>query len=257
MPRKPTGRPTGRPRKDREALEAVALIQKTGVTEEEAAKAKGIGARTLRRAKAATPRGASGAPKAPPSGSHVGAIGKVELPQGGAVSGRPDLLELVRRILDARNGAARAELDEGLAVHVAGGEAALAPWLARPIRAVEIDRDELVTLREGLGFALGVARTAEAGGPQLRALGILDRLAKSVSVVSARRPRDERPDEVDERVRGAMDACVDHLLRHTREAAAKLERDRAELAAWASTNLGPRLAAELERSVGAMLTGGA
>jgi hypothetical protein len=102
----------------------------------------------------------------------------------------------------------------GLDVYQRGGEEALAPWLTRPIAAVELSGDELDALREGLAFAVGVARSADAGGPQLRALGIVERLAKSVSVVTSRRPAEPKPDEVQEALRQAADECVEHLMRH-------------------------------------------
>lgn len=257
MPRTPRNSPNppGRPPKKAQVAEALAIAAKTGESLEEAAKKAGVSRSAVHAHKA---RKAAPASKRTPSKAPARvapATSAVELPQGGAVSMVPDLLELVRRILDARYAPARAELDDGLAVHVAGGEPALAAWLSRPIARVEIDGDELDALREGLGFAVGVARAADAGGPQLRALGIVDRLGKSISVVASRRPHEPKPDEVHEALRGAADTAVEHLLRHTREVAAKLTRDRGALATWARQELAPRVAAELLGKVGEMLGG--
>ncbi len=255
MPRTPRNSPNppGRPPKKREAAAALAIAEKTGESIEEAARKAKVAPSTVHAHKAAGARKASRARSRAPAPPAPGSPA-AELPQGGAVSTRPDLLELVRRILDARNAGARAELDDGLAVHVAGGEPALAVWLARPIARVEIDGDELDALREGLGFAVGVARSAEAGGPQLRALGIVDRLGKSISVVASRRPHVPAPDEVHEAIRGEMNTTVEQLLRHTREAAAAFNAARTDLVTWAA-NLGPVLGPELLRRVDAMLGG--
>lgn len=263
MPRKPRNspRPNGRPPKTAQAAEAEAIAERTGVSLDEAAVAAKIAPRTLRghRAKRRAVKGAPDArpparlppkPLAPPtpSGGGHGAA----LPQGGAVSGRPDLLELVRRILDARNGAALAELEEGLVV-AARGEAELVAWLVRPVVALSLDVDELDALSRGLDLAVEIVSRAQPGGPQLRALRELTSLGKSVAAVRARRPAALAPDAVDERVRGAMDTCVEHLLRHTREATAKLDRDRAALAADV---LGGKLApVDVVLRVDAMLTG--
>lgn len=234
----------------------MALIDRTGVTETEAARAKGVGARTVRRAKAATRRRAAGSPKAPPAGSQAAATANVALPQGGTVSGRPDLLALVREILDARYPAARAELDEGLRIHARGEPDLFAAWKGRPPDAAEPAGDEL----EALGAVLADLRAllAKAGpdaGPRIAIVKALDGVSKSLSVVKSRRAPEVKPDEVNERIRAADDACVEHLLRHTREAAAKLERDRAELVAWGRGAFGEHGGGELERRVGAMLGG--
>jgi hypothetical protein len=201
----------------------VAAQERTGESAEEAARNAKVHPATVRRhkARARVLGKASGKPDASSRARHVPATGKAEHAQGSAVSGRPDLLELVRRILDARNPAARAELDEGLRVHVAGGEDALAPWLARPIAAVEIDRDELETLREALGTGVAIARKAEPGGPQLRALTIVERLAKTVSVVQTRRPREEKPDEVTARLE-RLDDEVHDIIEQTYSQAEEL-----------------------------------
>jgi hypothetical protein len=169
------------------------------------------------------------------------------------VSGRPDLLALVYRILDARNAPAGAELREGLRLHVAEGESGLTAWLSRPIERAELTGDELDALREGLEFAVGVARKAERGGPQLQALTIVERLGKSISVVTARRPPALKPNEVQEAIRGEMDTCVEHLLRHTREAATKLERARLDFDAWARSAFGEHGGAEAVRRLNEML----
>lgn len=139
----------------------------------------------------------------------------VPLPQGGAAtSTKPDLLELLRRIGRARNAAAWAEVEEGLLEHQRGGDAALDPWLARPVEAVEVGVDELAALSNALDLAAELAKRAEPGGPALRALSQVASLGKSVATVRARRPAEPRPDAVQEALRAAAGECVEHLMRH-------------------------------------------
>jgi len=214
MSRKPTGNPPGRPRNEA-AEEAAAEADRKGIPVEAAARRKGAPRSTAYRAKQRRPgkgtpakRPASPrqppAPASPPGGSQV-AAGWV------AVSPRPDLLALVRRILDHRNAGARAELDEGLSVFAAGGEEALGPWLARPLDVAALEGDELDALRRALAVAAEVLGRAEPGEATLKALGKLVDAAKSVSVVAARRPREEGPDEVTRRLVEAEAGAIERI----------------------------------------------
>ncbi len=84
-----------------------------------------------------------------------------------------------------------------------------------------------------------------------KALSAINRIEQ----IEARRPRAPAPDEVNDRIRSAMGTSVDHLLRHTREAAAKLAADRRDFEAWCSATLAPAHAAEVVSRVNAMLGG--
>jgi hypothetical protein len=76
-----------------------------------------------------------------------------------------------------------------------------------------------------------------------------------VEQIEARRPKAPAPDEVNERLRAAMGSTVGHLLKHTREAAAKLSADRKAFAEWARSTLAPAHAFEAVARVDAMLGG--
>ena len=51
----------------------------------------------------------------------------------------------------------------------------------------------------------------------------------------------------------AGDAAIEKISEYTDDARAKLEADRAELVVWMRSNLGPMIAGEVERRIGAML----
>lgn len=249
VPRKPRNspNPAGRPPKVREAAAALAHAERTGVSLAEAAAAHGVSDRTVSKLKAARAKGDTSPTVAPPSTAPA-------LPQGGSsTSTRPDLLELLRRIGRARNGAAWAEVEQGLEVHQRGGEEALAPWLLRPVEATTLGVDELDALSGALDLAVELAGRAEPGGAALRALREVSSLGKSVATVRAKRPAEPKPDAVQEAVRGEMDAAVAQLLRHTREAAATFERGRRAL--LDGLDLGPSTAAEITRRLDALLEG--
>jgi hypothetical protein len=175
-------------------------------------------------------------------------------PQGGPGAVHPDaVLELVRRILDARNPAARAELDEGLVV-ATRGEPELDAWLVRPPEVPELVGDELDALSGVLADLRALlAKAGPDAGPRIAIVKALDGVSKSLSVVRARTRPEPKPDAVHEAIRGQMDTCVAHLLRHTREEAAAFEQRRGALTAWAST-LGP-IGGEVVRRVDEMLGG--
>jgi hypothetical protein len=259
----------GRPPISSPALAAAVADVVRGLSSaEEAAERHGIPtqARTVRRrAQAASAGRAPSSPASastattpgPPAGAGGPGVVKASaaLPQGGpSVSTRPDLLEVLRRIGRARNAAAWAEVEEGLEVHTRGGEDALAPWLARPVEAVEVGVDELAALRGALDLSVELAARAEPGGPALRALAQVASLGKSVASVRAKRPAEPKPDEVQEAIRAEMETCVEHLLRPVREAAARLQRDRAAL--LGGLDVGPATVAEISRRVDAMLGAG-
>jgi hypothetical protein len=226
--------------------------------EELAAEGRPVSSRTLRRAGATTRGGVSPSAPSPPSptASSPAAPPAPALPQGGAVSGRPDLLDLLdllRRIGKARNAAAWAEVEEGLRVHVAGGEEALAPWLTRPVEAVEVGVDELAALGRGLDLAVEVMQRAEPGGPALRALMSVASLGKSVATVKARRPHVEGPDEVTRRLVGVRDAAIERTGLLTSDRAAKFATDRTAFDARCASF--GAFGAEMKGLVDAMLGG--
>lgn len=231
----------------KQADEAVARAARTGESLESAAEAVGVAVSTVRAHKAARVKGSASPTVAPSSAAPA-------LPQGGSsTSTRPDLLELLRRIGRARNGAAWAEVEQGLEVHQRGGEEALAPWLLRPVEATTLGVDELDALSGALDLAVELAGRAEPGGAALRALREVSSLGKSVATVRAKRPSEPKPDAVQEAIRAEMDAAVAQLLRHTREAAATFERGRRAL--LDGLDLGPSTAAEITRRLDALLEG--
>lgn len=176
-----------------------------------------------------------------------------KLPQGGEVADRPDLLALVRRVLGARDPAALRELDDGLEVFTRGGEEALAPWLSRPL-AGAAKVDPLDACLAGLAAAVAHAEALSPLHPKApTVLGALAGLAQRVENIAKGRPKAPTRDEVQEAVRGAMDSCVEFVLKPTREAAAKLVRDRAAL--LDGLDVGPATASEIGRRVDAMLGG--
>lgn len=245
--------------------EVEALADRTGIPVQEAAAKVKISDRTVRAHRAKRRAGKAPAakssfgttPSPPPSPASSPAGNQAPaLPQGGAVSGRPDLLELVREILDARHPAARAELDQGLVVHARGDAGAFEAWKVRPPEVAEVVGDEL----DALGAVLADLRAllAKAGpdaGPRIAIVKALDGVSKSLSVVRLRRPHIESPDQVQEQVRGAMDTCVEWLLLPVREAAAKLKRDRARLFDGLTEDVAPRHLATIGARVDAMLGG--
>ena len=169
------------------------------------------------------------------------------------MSGRPELLALVRRILDARNGAARAELDEGLVV-AARGEQELAAWLARPPEVPELQGDELDALEGALARLLSLLdRAGPDAGPRIALAKAIDSVSKSLSVVRLRRPAEDKPDEVTRRLAGIRDKAIERVGILTSDAAVKFAADRAALAARL-TAIGP-IGVDLLREVDAMLGG--
>lgn len=163
----------------------------------------------------------------------------------------PDLA-LVRRILQARDPSALAELDAGLA-EATRGEAALAAWLRRPI-ARRDPRDPLDAVSDALAAA--TAFVEQLSPNDRRAATLLNsasNLAKTAEAIANKRPRAPTVDEVTERISKVRDEAVKKILEHTTEAREKLAADRAALVTWARDNLGPMIAAELDRRVAVML----
>jgi len=192
----PAAKKPGRPKKPADVVaEGLGMIA-GGATPDEAAdqlKAAGrsVSSRTLRRA-------AEGLP----------------LPPGGAVSPRPDLLELVRRILEARYPAALTELDEGLAVHLRGDAGEFQAWLERPLPDAVLDEDPLVVTTRVLAGLVGRferARTGrEASGLAekiIGAIGRLDQIARS-------RPKPQEPDAVLEELRRQDGVAIAKIEEH-------------------------------------------
>jgi phosphoribosyl-ATP pyrophosphohydrolase len=161
-------------------------------------------------------------------------------------------LALVRRILQARDPSALAELDAGL-VEAAKGEPSLVAWLTRPIARPEIT-DPLQAALDGLATVNAlVAKISPTDRRAATFLGALSNLSKTVENISKNRPSAPTVDEVTERIAKVRDEAVRKILEHTTEAREKLAKDRADLVAWAGANLGPMIAAELERRLGVML----
>lgn len=161
-------------------------------------------------------------------------------------------LALVRRILQARDPSALAELDAGLA-EAAKGEDALAAWLARPIARPEVT-DPLQAALDGLATVRGlVAKISPTDRRAATFLTALSNLSKTVENISKNRPSPPSVDEVTERIARVRDEAVKKIMEHTTEAREKLAADRAALVAWARENLGPATVAELERRLEGML----
>lgn len=161
-------------------------------------------------------------------------------------------LELVRRILQARDPLALAELDAGL-VEAGKGSEALAVWLARPIPRREA-RDPLDAASDALAAAAAFVESLPPN--DRRAATILNAastLAKTVETITAKRPREPTKDEVEDRIAKRRDAAIERIAEYTDDARAKLEADRADLSAWGRSVLGPVGGAELDRRVGLML----
>lgn len=113
-----------------------------------------------------------------------------------------------------------------------------------------------ILARVQAGLERDLARLPPAQVVQRRAIAsVLVQVAKGAESIRKGRPIEESADEVLERVRGAMAASVEFLLRQTREAAAKLEADRRAFAAWCRETLAPSHAAEVVERVSAIVEG--
>lgn len=161
---------------------------------------------------------------------------------------------LFRRILRAREPLVLAEVEAGVA-EAAKGEAALVAWLARPIAR---DDGEDVDPLEALSAALSAATSHANRLPPLHRgaatmIGKVAEIAARLEKVTMARPRPPTPDEVEERIAARRDDAIKKISEYTGDARAKLDADRAELVAWARSNLGPMIASELERRLGLML----
>ena len=261
------GKRDGRPPVQDAALDAALADVLAGSPISEAAEKHGLTegrTRTLRRRVEVAQKGAGAAPMIAPASSplppsvaspavaHASAPATTVLPQGGAVSGRPDLLVLVRRILGKRDPAALAVLDAGLVV-ATRGEQELAAWLDLPLERRD-PLDPLDAAVAALSAASAYVESLPPTSPRAATiLGAAANLAKTVEAIGRGRVPIAPPDEVNERVRGAMATCVEHLLRPVREAAAKLARDRAALFDGLVEDVAPRHLAEIGRRVDAML----
>lgn len=80
-------------------------------------------------------------------------------------------------------------------------------------------------------------------------------IARAMESIRLKRPVEETPDEVNDRIRAAAASSVDFILRHMRDAASLLARRRAAFGAWASAELAPRAATEAVRLLDQMLDG--
>lgn len=252
MPRKPTGRPAHRPPPKPELVaEALRLAAET--TPEDAAETlraqgKKVSSRSIRVwQKTRAGEAPTVAPLPPAAAPDVD-------PEAHAAKGRADALALVRRILRARDPSALEELDAGLAV-AARGEADLGAWLARPMPTPDAtDLDPLDACIAALAVATAQAERLSPLHPRAATvLGAVANLAARVEKINAGRPQAPTVDEVNERIAARRDEAVKKIFEHTQEARAKLTADRADLVAWAGTNLGPMIAAELTRRLDVML----
>jgi hypothetical protein len=232
------GQGGGRPRAPAAKVhEALRLVKDEGLTPEEAAEHVGVGSMTVRRAIADPSR-----------------VGPVEPEATPSPAAPPSEVALMRRILKARNPGALAELDAGLA-EAAKGEPALVVWLARPADRGE-GADPMAAVLDALDTALAfVGRLSPQDRRAATILNAVSTLGKTAETIAARRPRVETADEVTARITARRDDAVRKIVEYTGEARAKLDADRTALEAWASQNLGPLIAAELARRLGAMLAG--
>lgn len=165
-----------------------------------------------------------------------------------------DPFALVRRIFAARDPAALAEMEAGIE-EAAKGEAAFDAWLRRPL-ASSAEVDPLQAAAAGLGALVEHAKKLSPLHPRAAPLfGQISNTAKTVEKIANGRPREVTRDEVEERIAARADEAVKKIVEYTDDAYAKLEADRAELDAWARSNLGPLIAEELARRVDAMLGG--
>ena len=251
----PAGRPRGgqhahRPPPDPERVrEALALAASTSpeeAAEKLTAAGRKVSSRSIRVWIDKYPELAPGAAPPPP------APAAKEAPKAAAPAG-PDFA-LVRRILAARDPAALAEVDAGLAA-AAQGEAALLAWLARP---PEDEDDGEIDPLEACSRALAVATSHLERVPPMHARAAslstaVANLAARVEKIAAGRPQPPTVDEVTARINARRDDAIRQIMQHTGDAAAKLEADRVELLTWAEQNLGPLIGAELRRRVDAML----
>ncbi len=158
----------------------------------------------------------------------------------------------IRRVLAARAPAALAEVD---AAHVVAGrgEADLVAWLARPIARTEVT-DPLQAALDGLGTINAlVGQISPTDRRAATFLTALSNLSKTVENIAKNRPREPTRNEVEERIAGRAVEARKKIEEYTDKAHARLIADRAELAAWARENLGPMIAAELDRRLSAML----
>ncbi len=158
----------------------------------------------------------------------------------------------IRRVLAARAPAALAEVD---AAHVVAGrgEADLVAWLARPIARTEVT-DPLQAALDGLGTINAlVGQISPTDRRAATFLTALSNLSKTVENIAKNRPREPTRNEVEERIAGRAVEARKKIEEYTDKAHAKLTADRGELAAWARENLGPMIAAELDRRLSAML----
>lgn len=230
------GRPRADPAKVREGMR---LVNEEQYSPDAAAERAGIGAMTLRRAL----KDPSSIAPAPASSSPV----KPEtLPA-------PDLA-IVRRILKARDPAALAELDAGLA-EAAKGPGELDAWLARPLARPE-PIDPLDAATRALEIASAWVTQLPPTHPKAaQFLTLIGGLAKTAERINGARPQAPTADEVSARIAARADDAVKKIFEYTEDARKKLDADRADLAAWARANLGPLIAEELGRRVDAMLAG--
>jgi hypothetical protein len=111
------------------------------------------------------------------------------------------------------------------------------------------------TLEVGRSIMLTMWRRFKASGNEDAVNKILAAIQR-IEQIEKNRPRPVPVDEVTRRLVEVREKAEERILAIVVEKEAKLAQDRAELAAWASANLGPLIAAELGRRVDAMLGGG-
>ena len=174
------------------------------------------------------------------------------LPQGGAVSGRPDLLVLVRRILGKRDPAALAVLDAGLVV-ATRGEQELAAWLERPLETGGEEQDPAKALERALAAATLHAEQLPPLHPRAATiLGVVGTLGTKLENVTKGRPKLDTPDEATARLVAVRAKVLPRLLPRLEEAEGQIAAWRAGVETWGATELRPADAAELRRHLAAM-----
>ena len=228
--RRSTGRRPGNPGADPAKI-ARGLELLAACDPEAAVRESGVHLATLyrhrdRRAAASPPPSPSPAPIARPSPPGAPALG---LHEQAREEGRRQVRALDDRILAARNPGAGRELADGRLV-ATQGEAALAPWLARPLPAAEIQRDTLSVAWDLLAKLTGIFDTLQPHqrGPLAeKMLGAVNRIEQ----IERGRPREEKPDEVVRRIAAIADQARARALPKIREASARLVAERDALAA--------------------------
>lgn len=161
-------------------------------------------------------------------------------------------LEVVRRILGARDPGALVELEAGLE-EARRGAAELEAWLARPLaRAEPMDPYDAAALALAAAAA-AVERLPPHSPRTATVISALATVANTCEKIMRGRPREVTPDEVETRIADRAKEARERIVQHTREAAKALAARRATLKTWLREEVAPRVFAEYERLEAEML----